>query len=41
MRFGTGEPQTPGLDELIALDAEVRAWAETIEPVGASRSTHA
>jgi 1-deoxy-D-xylulose-5-phosphate reductoisomerase len=27
-RFGQGEPREPGLDELIALDTEVRAFAE-------------
>jgi 1-deoxy-D-xylulose-5-phosphate reductoisomerase len=27
-RFGTGEPSRPSLDEIVALDAEVRAFAE-------------
>ena len=27
-RFGSGEPREPGLEELVALDAEVRAFAE-------------
>ncbi len=34
-RFGSGP--APDLDELIALDAEVRAWAATAVPAGASR----
>ena len=33
-RFGDGS--APDLDELIALDAEVRAWAATATPAGAS-----
>jgi 1-deoxy-D-xylulose-5-phosphate reductoisomerase len=33
-RFGAGP--SPDLDELIALDTEVRGWAETATPVGAS-----
>lgn len=33
-RFGDGPP--PDLDELIALDADVRAWAATATPAGAS-----
>jgi 1-deoxy-D-xylulose-5-phosphate reductoisomerase len=40
-RFGGGEPAAPALDELIDLDREVRAWAETAAPVGASRGGHA
>src|SRR5688572_26410776 len=36
-RFGDGGSDAPELDELIALDAEVRAWAETAEPAGTSR----
>jgi 1-deoxy-D-xylulose-5-phosphate reductoisomerase len=40
-RFGGGAPQAPALDELIDLDREVRAWAETTAPVGASRGGHA
>jgi 1-deoxy-D-xylulose-5-phosphate reductoisomerase len=27
-KFGSGEPREPGLDELVALDAQVRAFAE-------------
>lgn len=34
-RYGDGP--APDLDELIALDAEVRAWAATATPAGASR----
>ena len=40
-RFGSTEPQAPNLDELIALDAEVRTWAETAELVHASRGGNA
>ena len=40
-RFGSGQPQAPNLDELIALDADVRAWAETAELVPTSRGGHA
>jgi 1-deoxy-D-xylulose-5-phosphate reductoisomerase len=36
-RFGTGE--APELEELIALDVEVRAWAETTDTEG--REVHA
>jgi 1-deoxy-D-xylulose-5-phosphate reductoisomerase len=35
-RFGNGA--APDLPELLALDAEVRAWAATATPAGASRS---
>jgi 1-deoxy-D-xylulose-5-phosphate reductoisomerase len=34
-RFGNGS--APNLPELLALDAEVRAWAATATPAGASR----
>jgi 1-deoxy-D-xylulose-5-phosphate reductoisomerase len=40
-RFGSGEPAAPALDELITLDREVRAWAETADQVGASRAGYA
>jgi 1-deoxy-D-xylulose-5-phosphate reductoisomerase len=40
-RFGASAPQQPNLDELISLDEDVRAWAETAQPAGASRSSHA
>ena len=35
-RYGTGDP--PALEELLQLDAEVRAWAATATPSGASVS---
>ena len=37
-RFGGGEPQAPGVDELIELDQEVRSWTATSQPRVASRS---
>jgi len=40
-RFGSGEPQAPDLDELIALDAAVRTWAETAELAQTSRGGNA
>jgi 1-deoxy-D-xylulose-5-phosphate reductoisomerase len=40
-RFGGGEPAEPRLDELISLDREVRAWAETADQVGASKARYA
>jgi 1-deoxy-D-xylulose-5-phosphate reductoisomerase len=40
-RFGSGEPVAPELDELIALDGDVRAWAETAEPAQTSRGGNA
>jgi len=40
-RFGANEVEAPDLDELIALDADVRAWAETAEPVQTSRGGNA
>jgi 1-deoxy-D-xylulose-5-phosphate reductoisomerase len=40
-RFGSGEPAEPELDELISLDRDVRAWAETADKVGASTARYA
>ncbi|MEX2547294.1 MAG: 1-deoxy-D-xylulose-5-phosphate reductoisomerase [Chloroflexota bacterium] len=40
-RFGGSESQAPGLDELIALDREVRTWSATAEPATASGAVHA
>jgi hypothetical protein len=28
-RFGSGEPREPSLEEIVVLDAEVRAFAES------------
>jgi 1-deoxy-D-xylulose-5-phosphate reductoisomerase len=40
-RFGSGKPAEPELDELISLDRDVRAWAETADKVGASTARYA
>jgi 1-deoxy-D-xylulose-5-phosphate reductoisomerase len=40
-RFGGGSADAPNLDELIALDAEVRAWTATASPARASGAAHA
>jgi 1-deoxy-D-xylulose-5-phosphate reductoisomerase len=37
-RFGAGESAGPQLDELLQLDREVRSWAATAQPAGASRA---
>ena len=29
-KFGSGEPREPGLEELVALDTQVRAFAEVV-----------